>query len=268
MKLLSLNVALFETNNDLLLKFLSKQELDILCLQEVAEKIDESVNPDFVSKDHIDKATLNLTHSFFGPTLMAHDFHLKNFHQKENFDYDFGGFLTAGNYLKSKFKIIQKSNVFVKGSLSQIEITDWSSWPEGQIKAVQVVDLELLNSKKLRVINYHGIWTREKIGNAETLKACEKILFLAKETKGPTIIVGDFNLFPDTLSMQVFYDDFISLVDNYHISTTRPNSNELSNLKRNVVDYILVTKDIKVNSFTVLDSDVSDHLPLILDFEV
>lgn len=267
MRLLSLNVALFETNNDLLLKFLSKQNLDILCLQEVAEKIDASVNPDFASKNTIDKATKKLKHSFFGLTWMVKDFHLKNFHQKENFDFDFGGFLHAGNYLKTHFRITKKSNVFVKGN-SQIKVTDWSSWPKSQIKAVQVVDLELSNSKKLRVLNYHGIWTREKVGNDETLKACRKILDLAKEVNYATIIVGDFNLFPDTPSMRVFYKDFISMVDKYNILTTRPKSNELSNLKRNIVDYVLVSKDVKVNSFAVLDSEVSDHLPLILDFEI
>jgi endonuclease/exonuclease/phosphatase family metal-dependent hydrolase len=198
---------------------------------------------------------------------MVKDFHLKNFHQKESFDFDFGGFLTAGNYLKTRFKIINKANIFVQENF-QIKVTDWSTWPKIQSKAVQVVDLVLPDSKKLRVLNYHGIWTKEKVGTGETLKACKKILSLAKEVNYSTIIVGDFNLFPDTPSMQVFYNDFVSLVDKHDISTTRPKSNELSHLKRNVVDYVLVSKDIKINSFAVLDSDVSDHLPLVLDFEL
>jgi len=267
MRLLSLNTALFETNNDLLSRFLSKQNLDILCLQEVSEKVDSSVNSDFISKSYIDKATKSLKYSFFGPTWMIKDFHQKNFHQKMSFDFDFGGFLKAGNYLKTKFRIIKKSHVFVQKN-TQIKVTDWSSWPKNQSKAVQVVDLELPNLKKLRIINYHGIWTKEKVGNDETARACRKILGLAKEVNYSTIIVGDFNLFPDTPSMRVFYNDFISLVDRHNISTTRPKHNELSNLERNIVDYILVSKDIKVNSFAVLDSNVSDHLPLILDFEI
>ncbi len=267
MKLLSLNVAAFELNNKLVSSFLSKQNFDIICLQEVAGKIEESVNPDFISKDPIDEATKNLKYSTFGKTWLMRDFHLKNFHGKANFDYDFGGLLKAGNYFKTKFKIIHKANVFVQKS-SDIQVTDWTKWPNNQVKAVQVVDLELPNFKKLRVLNYHGIWTKEKVGNEVTLKACKQILDLAKEVDYPTIIVGDFNLFPDTASMQVFYKDFASLVDTHNISTTRPKSNELSNLKRNVVDFVLVSKDVKVNSFTVLDSDISDHLPLVLDFEI
>jgi|WetSurMetagenome_2_1015567.scaffolds.fasta_scaffold152570_2 endonuclease/exonuclease/phosphatase family metal-dependent hydrolase len=267
MQLLCLNVALFEANNKLLLKFFSKQKFDILCLQEVAGRIDPSTNPKYISKNHIDNTTKNLKHSFFSPTLVLRDCHLKHFHQKENFDYDFGGFLEVGNYLKTKFKMLNKSSVFVKRSSSGTA-PDWLHFPKTQTKDVQVVDLELSNSKKLRILNYHGIWTKEKVGNAETEKACKKILDLAKAANYPSIIVGDFNLFPDTPSMQVFYNDFISLVDKHNILTTRPNSNELSHLERNVVDYILVSKNIEINSFEVLDSDVSDHLPLVLDFDL
>lgn len=266
MRLLSLNVALFETNNELVSGFLSKQNVDILCLQEVSEKVDLLVNPDYVSKDPIDQATKELKSSFFGPTWAIKDFHQKNFHQRISFDFEFGGFLKSGNYIKTKYKIFKKQSVFLTNKI--IKVTDWSTWPKKQSKAVQVVDLELPNSKKLRVLNYHGIWSKEKIGNDQTLKACQKILELAKQVTYPVIIAGDFNLFPNTPSMEVFSDDFISLVNEYNIFTTRPNHNELSHLQRNVVDYILVSKDVKINSFEVVNTDVSDHLPLVLDFEI
>lgn len=265
MRLVSLNVALFETNNEKLYKFLLDQKPDIICLQEVADKVDQKVNPLYISKGYIDKATSDLPYSFFGPNWMIKDFHRKNFHQKESFDFEFGGFLKSGNYIKSRFKMINKINVFIK--YKTIKFTDWSTWPQKQPKAVQIVDLELPHSRNLRILNYHGIWTKEKIGNSETLEACKKINELATEVSYPTIITGDFNLFPNTQSMKVFQDHFISLVNKYNIQTTRPRSNELSHLQRNVVDFILVTPDIKVNSFKVLNSDVSDHLPLILDFE-
>lgn len=265
MLLLSLNVALFETNNEKLSKFLLTQPFDIICLQEVAASSDPIVSKEFLSKDSIDQATKKLKYSFFAPTWEVKDFHQKNFHQKEVFSFDFGGFLKSGNLIKSRFKILKKANIFV--SCKKIKVTDWSHWPKNQSKAIQVVDLLLSNSKQIRILNYHGIWTREKIGNKETWEACKKINELAKAVDHPVIIVGDFNLFPNTESMRVF-KDFNSLVDIYSIQTTRPESNELNHLKRNVVDYILVSKGMKVNSFEVLDSNVSDHLPLVLDFEV
>ncbi len=265
MRLICLNVALFVSNNEKVITFLKNQKPDIICLQEVAKSVDKSVYEKYISLDSINSATKQLMHSFYGPTSKMKDFKQKNFHKEENFYIDLGGFLEIGNYIKSKYKIINTSNIFIKNKYK--EITDWENWPGNEAKAVLVVDLELKNGEKIRIINYHGIWTKEKIGNKETLNACRKINDLAKEVNYPVIIVGDFNLFPDTQSMRVF-KDFQSLVDVYNIKTTRPSSNELSSLKRNIVDYIFVSSGIKVTSFKVLDSDVSDHLPLILDFEI
>lgn len=265
MLLLSLNVALFETNNEKLYQFLANLNPDIVCLQEVAASKDPKVNPVYLSKDYIDRATKSLKYSFFGPTWEISGFHKKDFHQQASFDFEFGGFLKSGNFIKSKFKIIKKANIFLTNRI--IRVTDWSSWPDIQSKAVQVADLQLPNSKKLRILNYHGIWTKEKIGNQATLAACQKINKLAREVDYPVIITGDFNLFPDSESMRVF-TGFTSLADKHNIKTTRPKTNELNHLDRNVVDYILISPGIKVNSFQVLDSDVSDHLPLILDFNL
>lgn len=200
MLLLSLNVALFETNNEKLYEFLQNFKPDIACLQEAAEQVDPQVNPVYISRNFIDQATQKLKYSFFSPTLMLKDFHKKDFHQRESFDFDFGGFIKSGNYIKSKFKFASKANVFV-GENTNIKVLDWSTWPKGQSKAVQVVDVQLPGGKKLRVLNYHGIWTKEKIGNEETLAACKKIHQLASQVSFPTIICGDFNLFPDTKSI-------------------------------------------------------------------
>ncbi len=109
---------------------------------------------------------------------------------------------------------------------------------------------------------------QNKKGNAKSLAACKRIRQIALEASYPTIIAGDFNLLPDTDSMKGFEDGFMSLTDKYNISTTRPKGNELSSLKRNVVDYILLKGDFKINSFEVINSDISDHLPIILDFDI
>lgn len=265
MRLLSLNIALFEANNEKLASFLTQQRADIVCLQEVTKKIDQNADPKLISKDSVDKATKQLGYSYFSPTWVIKDFRQKNFHQKEDFYVNLGGFVEFGNYIRSKFRIIKQQAVFLRGKFEKI--TDWENWPGEDSRAVQVVDLKI-GSKMVRILNYHGIWTKEKLGNKETLSACKKINELAKEVDYPVIIAGDFNLFPDTESIEAVGKDFISLVDKYHVSTTRPKTNELSNLKRNVVDYIFVSSDIKVNSFEVIDTEVSDHLPLSLDFSL
>ena len=264
MKLLSLNVALFEANNSKLTQFLQEQGADIVCLQEVVREIEESVLNEYITKTPIDKSTSNLKYSFYGPNSVMDNFEQKGFHGKEDFHFDLGGLAEIGNYVRSKYKIVKAQNIFVENHFTYT--TDFSNWPDVDFRAVLVADLDI-NGKPLRILNYHGIWTRGKLGNEKTLAACRKINTLALEAKGEVIICGDFNLFPDTPSMKVFEDNFISLGDKFNIKTTRPASNELNGSARNVVDYIWVSKGINAKNFEVIDCDVSDHLPLILEFD-
>ncbi len=265
MKLLSLNVALFEQNNAQLADFIQAQQPDILCLQEVTKKIDEQAKSEFISQPAIDQASPALAYNFFAPIWVMENFNKDNFHGDEHFQFELGGWAELGNYVRSRFPISQGKNVFVQNEFSYV--TDWSCWPEDDVRAVQVTDIDLPETK-LRILNYHGIWSRDKLGTDLTLQACHKIKQLALEVDYPAIICGDFNLFPDTDSMQVFADQFESLVDTYKIKTTRPQSNELSAHNRNIVDYVLVSKGVKVSDFAVPDVAVSDHLPLVVEFSL
>lgn len=266
MNLISLNVAVFEKNNSQLRKFFSKYQSDFVCLQEVTKRVGDDAIEDYLSKDPIDESTRGIKYSFFGPLWIKKGFSMKNFHGKEKFEFSYGGNIEFGNYVKSKYEIVKGQNIFVQNHFTYV--TDWSNWPQEDHRAVQVVDVLIKKDKKLRLLNYHGIWTQHKQGNELTLEACRKIERLASEVDYPVIINGDFNLFPDTPSIRVFDDKFINLLNKYNVKTTRPSSNELSAKSRNVVDYIFVSKNIKVNKFEVIESDVSDHLPLMLDFDL
>lgn len=266
MKLISLNVALFEPNNPKLVPFLKKEHPDITCFQEVTRSLEDKVNTRFISKDSIDGAISNLKFSFFGPTNVFGEINMKDFHGVESFHFNPKGLLEMGNYTKSKYKILKAQSIFLEGNLTY-NISQ-SGWPDEQGRAILMVDLSINNDSSLRIINYHGIWTRNKKGNPKTYEACNKILDFASAFEGNVIICGDFNLLPDTPSMKIFQRTFISLIDHFNIKTTRPLSNELNGNGRNVVDYIFVDKKIKVKSFKVLNKDVSDHLPLVLDFDL
>lgn len=267
MKLITLNVALFEPNNPRLVDFLKEECPDIACFQEVTRGLVDGVDKEFISKDTIDGGTGNLKHSFFGPTNVFGKIKMKDFHGQENFHFDPKGFLEMGNYTKSKFKILEASSIFLEGDFSYNTGRE-EKWPNEQERAILITDLLIDGGKSLRIINYHGIWTRDKKGNDKTYEACKKILNYASSFKGKVIICGDFNLFPETPSIKVFEKDFTNLIDRFKVKTTRPSSNELSGNRRNVVDYVFVSSNLKVNNFKVLDRDVSDHLPLVLDFKL
>ncbi len=266
MKLVSLNCGLFEANNPHLKQFFTQHQPDIVALQEVIRRVDASAKPEFITKDVIDES-LGFKNHFYGPIYILDRFEQPNFHGHEKFVFELDGKVDFGNYIGSAFPLISAENFFVRDNYSYYQ--DWSrKWPHDDARAVLIADLQLPGGKDLRVMTYHGIWSQGKLGDAATKRACEQIRELAEAVEHPVIITGDFNLFPDTPSMQVLSDSFRSLVDEYSIHTTRPQTNELNDQPRNVVDYIFVSDGITVTDFQVPDSDVSDHLPLILEFEV
>lgn len=97
----------------------------------------------------------------------------------------------------------------------------------------------------------------------------EKLFKFLKEQKPDILCLQEVAYSNDpNVNPAYLTKNFTSLVDEYNVSTTRPKTNELSHLERNVVDYILASKGVKVRSFEIVRSDISDHLPLVLDFEI
>ena len=264
MKLVSLNVAVFQANNKHLFKFFQEQNADFICLQEISRGLEDSVDKNYITIDPVNKATTSLKYFFYGPNTVFSEFKVSNYHDTL-FSFAFGGQLEFGNYTKSKFEILKAQNIFIENHFTYSH--DRSGWPEEDYRAVLVTDHEV-NGKKLRILNYHGIWTRNKLGNKKTLKGNKIINYLALQAEGEVIICGDFNLLPHTPSMKLFEKNFVSLVDKFGIKRTRPKSNELNHLKRNVVDYIWVSRGVKIKKFEAPDVEISDHLPLILDFDL
>ena len=268
-KLLTLNVSIFDENNEKLTHFLKETNPDIICLQEVTRKVDASAFDSFITKTAVDQATPRLPYSFYAPNWTLRDFKQKNFHGKKVFQHDFGGFIEYGNYIKTRFTIFQGKSVFVQHHFSYLTDWDWvEDHPGEEPRMVQIADLELDRRQKLRLVNYHGIWSKDKQGSKRTNLASRKLIQLTTEVTFPAIICGDFNLFPDTESIKILKEKFTSLVDKYNVSHTRPKTNELSSAKRNVVDYIFASKKIEINSFKVINSDVSDHFPLLVEFGI
>ena len=84
----------------------------------------------------------------------------------------------------------------------------------------------------------------------------------------PTIVVGDFNLHPESESIQLLNKKLTNLIEKYNIKTTRPTVKDGLDVGDSVDEYIFVNDKIKVNSFEVKQNKVSDHYPVILDFEI
>jgi len=243
-------------------EFIKSQNPEVVALQEVVRHFDDSVFQMYKSKQDIEQIIKkNYPYSFFGPLWITDAFR-KNSKMHRNFN----GFVEQGNEIMSKFPFVEATNEHFYKIYSYA--LDWTNWEtEDHARAVQIVELNV-NGKKLQVLNLHGIWTKDKKGDSRTIKECKYIISVAEGKQIPTIIVGDFNLLPDTKSIGLLNKKYRNLVTEFNVKTTRPKFKDNLETGNNVVDYIFVNSKIKVNDLKVVDTDISDHLPIILDFDI
>lgn len=254
MKLLNLNIGIKIDNNQEVIDFISKSQYDIITFQESMRKIDDTVLERYNSSNII-KSKTNYKYHFFGPLWVA------NYHQKNNIiSRDFGGFTEQGNEILTNYPIIESSNIFYYDNYSNF--TDITNFEEMDHPRAFINAILNISGKKIQIINIHGIHNKNKVGDERTIAQMEKILSYIKYDI-PCIVAGDFNLLPNTESINIMNSKLINLIEKYNIKTTRPKFKwEM------VCDYIFVNDKIKVNNFEIIDSEISDHLPIILDFDI
>jgi endonuclease/exonuclease/phosphatase family metal-dependent hydrolase len=128
-----------------------------------------------------------------------------------------------------------------------------------------------VGDKNLYICNFHGMSRPvDKLDHPEKLRQSQRLIDFFGDREGLKIIGGDFNLLPETKSIQMFRENgYKDLIKEYKIATTR---NRLAwemypNHKLYYSDYVFVSPDVKVKSFSVPNIEISDHLPLILEIE-
>lgn len=119
--------------------------------------------------------------------------------------------------------------------------------------------------RPLTIINIHGLYTKEgKIDTPARVAQNAKLLRLLDAAGDRVVLMGDFNLNPDTACLAALMDGHRELVLESGVATTRSSAYE----HRDSVpfaDYCIVGKGIDVRSFGVLPDEVSDHLALALE---
>jgi endonuclease/exonuclease/phosphatase family metal-dependent hydrolase len=121
------------------------------------------------------------------------------------------------------------------------------------------------HGKEFLITNIHGFWKPGKKGDTkESLEQSDKILDFLKSFTGPKILCGDLNLNPETESIKKLEKNLVNLIAEYKVSNTR---SKFYTRNEKFADYILVSPDVKVQDFKVMNEHVSDHLPLYLSFE-
>ena len=80
------------------------------------------------------------------------------------------------------------------------------------------------------------------------------------------MLCGDFNLAPDTQSLRMLEAAGLrNLVAEFGVTSTRTS---LYRRPERFADYVFVSPGVDVSAFRVLPDEVSDHAPLMLQFDL
>ncbi len=250
MKLISLNIWGGRAGFGRLLKFFSdNKDADIFCLQEVwnggeeimIKRVDRGNDAFIVPRNLISIASILSDFNYY--------FHpqVKNYYG-----------LTV--FVKKTLAIKQIGELFVH---KDRELVGPRFGAHG--RNIQYIVIET-NNRLRTIINFHGLWTGDgKDDNNDRLVQSNNIINFLKTQSNPIVLVGDFNLLPETESIKKFeIFGMRNLIREGGFVSTRT---KLYTKEHRFADYAFVTKDITIKNFTVMPDEVSDHSPLYLEFE-
>ena len=246
MKLVTLNLWQGRLNRNYPY-FIADQKADIICLQEVySSDIEFPVLEQFRSRQYVQEAS-GLEHSFFSPT------------------YGFtvmGSKVQFGNLILSRYPFSSQKTIFTSGEYRDLNApTDYvPNTRNAQVAKIQV------DGKELTIVNHHGHWEPSVNGSEVSLARLEFLASQLKDIQGPYIVAGDFNVSSKSEAMSNF-KNILNLTD---LKQGQYESTLTGIVTPYIVDcdYILISKEVNSQSFEVSDQLVSDHRPLILEFNL
>lgn len=236
---------------DNLVEFLRQERPDVLAMQEVFDGREPAREPRFRSIAVIGKAA-GLAHVAFAPT------------QNQVVG---DSTLPYGNAVLSRFPVTQTGVWFYDVPFQErLAVADrgFTHFPCN----LQHVTIGL-DGEPLHVFNTHGIWDRHGRDNPRRLQMGQTI---ADRMAGlrPAILCGDFNVNEGTKTIDRLGEKLTNVFapDRRKTSFNVGRKPKNSGYVKAVVDFIFTTDDLKVLSHRQPDVDVSDHLPLVCEFEI
>ena len=177
-----------------------------------------------------------------------------------------------------KDKPLVGNATFIKKDIKILNWEGFLTYPE-EMKKEFPLDLEgagiLLDidvrkdNKEFSIANIHGLWGGgPKDDSLARLFQSRRALESLRGKTVPKILIGDFNLRPETESISMIEKEMRNLIKEGKIETTRNHYYEgMKKYKDYIADYCFVSKDLEVKDFKVLPNEISDHQPLYLEFE-
>lgn len=260
MKLVSFNIW-GGTIYDPLMDYLKQlsANTDIFCFQEVFSALPGAPKVSAGGRLFLFDELSNLLkdfNGFFDPRSSGFDFNNQNL----GFPFSHG----LAMFVRKNLSVVNYRSEIVEQTEGIVDPVE--GWTKAQVLTVEN------GGQKLSVINFHGV--AQPGGKLDTLQRIKhlKRLQLIWDSLGDSakILCGDFNMLPDIESIKMLESRSKNLIKEFNIQNTR---NELSwrkypDSRQTFADFTFVSPELKVRAFEVPYNEVSDHLPMILQFDI
>ncbi|OGE29329.1 hypothetical protein A2867_03170 [Candidatus Daviesbacteria bacterium RIFCSPHIGHO2_01_FULL_40_11] len=175
--------------------------------------------------------------------------------------------LTFGKtiFIKNHFKVDKAKDILLYGDREEKLLKQDFSNLAVTLQSISFTAKE----KAFTIVNIHGTaFPGSKLDTKLRQEHSTEIKNFLNSKRGAKVLVGDFNLLPQTQSIKILEEDMRNLIKKYNIWRTRSNLNPYFGKPdfQKYADYTFVSADIKVINFQVPPVNISDHLPMILEF--
>jgi endonuclease/exonuclease/phosphatase family metal-dependent hydrolase len=256
MKIISLNIWGGRAGREKVLDFFAtNKDIDIFCLQEVWSKAYHELEGVEVA-GRVPNHSLVMTEVLqdISKVLIDHTAYFRP-HYGDNYG--------LALLVKSPLGVVEEGEIFVYKEKEYIPEGD----PGEHARNLQYVKIRT-EGKEYTVLNFHGLWNGQGKGDSpDRIAQSEKIIsFLEATDSKRFVLCGDFNLSPDTESINMLVERLSAhnLIAQYGITSTRT---PLYMRENRFADYVFTGGDITVKDFKVLPDEVSDHAPLYVEVE-
>jgi endonuclease/exonuclease/phosphatase (EEP) superfamily protein YafD len=252
MKVISLNTWGAKGGTQQLLDFFEKyRDTDVFCLQEVFDGGEEFRG----------LPTARFTLETFEPELLRRISERLPEHVPY-FRPHFAGIFGLVTFVRKELDVMGEGKIDIyreDGYYSRENIAE-------QNRILQYVALE---EPSCVVSHVHGLWNgKGKLDTEDRLAQSDKIVAFLTALDKPCVLLGDFNLRPDTKSIRKLEEAGLrNLISEYGIATTRTSLYD-NRAAEPHADYAFVSEGVKVRDFRILHDEVSDHAPLYIEFDV
>jgi endonuclease/exonuclease/phosphatase family metal-dependent hydrolase len=177
-------------------------------------------------------------------------------------------YLGNATFYKKTFSLIEKKEHVLSHFVDYLPSNETNFAKVGR----KLLHLTLaINNKQISFCNTHFAWWKTPREQPHQTTQGEIFLDYMQKVAKPFVLTGDFNLTPDQPLIKKLDTLGQNITRKYNITNT------LDPLNHNVkelfpaglaVDYIFVSDDVNVQSFSVVEEHLSDHFGLIATFEV